>query len=79
MGDKDVTEKKLLDYADVFADIWNVLMFHGERLMKESDLTDALPRSIYKADGKIHEQEREVAKFWRKNQLRISLVGVAAG
>ena len=76
MGEKDATEKTLLDYADVFADIWNVLMFHGERIMRESDLADALPRSIYKADGKLHEQERDVAKFWLKNQLRISLVGV---
>ena len=76
MGEKDAAEKTLLDYADVFADIWNVLMFHGERIMKESDLADALPRSIYKADGKLHEQERDVAKFWMRTQLRISLVGV---
>ena len=29
MGEKDITEKTLEDYADVFADIVNVLLFDG--------------------------------------------------
>ena len=76
MPEKDALEKKLLDYADVFADIWNVLLFGGRRIIAEQDLSDALPRSIYKSDGKVHEQERDVAKFWKKNQLRIALIGI---
>ncbi|MDY6267356.1 MAG: Rpn family recombination-promoting nuclease/putative transposase [Selenomonadaceae bacterium] len=76
MAEKDVAEKKLLDYADVFADIVNVALFDGQRIIAESDLADALPRSVYKLDGKMHEQERDVAKFWKKNQLRISLIGL---
>ena len=76
MAEKDVTEKKLLDYADVFADIVNVTLFDGQRIIEERDLADALPRSVYKLDGKMHEQERDVAKFWKKNQLRISLIGL---
>ena len=31
MGQKDSSEKLLEDYSDVFADIVNVLLFHGER------------------------------------------------
>jgi hypothetical protein len=31
MAEKDMTEKMLEDYNDVFADIMNVLVFHGER------------------------------------------------
>lgn len=76
MPEKDALEKKLLDYTDVFADIWNVLVFGGQSVIAENELADALPRSIYKADGKVHEQERDVAKFWKKNQLRIALIGV---
>ena len=76
MAEKDVAEKKLLDYADVFADIVNVALFDGQRIIAESDLADALPRSVYKLDAKRHEQERDVAKFWKKNQLRISLIGL---
>ena len=35
MGEKDITEKLLEDYPDVFADIFNVLLFDGEKLIKE--------------------------------------------
>ena len=64
MGEKDATEKTLESYADVFADIVNVLLFEGQPLIVPEDLRDALPRSAYKADGKLHEQERDTAKFW---------------
>ena len=37
-GNKDLTEKILEDYNDVFADIVNVLLFNGERRVKESEL-----------------------------------------
>ena len=36
----------------------------------------ALPRSVYKADGKLHEQERDVAKFWKNGHIRIALIGL---
>ena len=45
MGAKDVVEKTLEEYNDVFADIVNVLLFHGQRIIKEDELDDALPRS----------------------------------
>ena len=32
MAQKDITEKTLESYNDVFADILNVLLFHGEQL-----------------------------------------------
>ena len=76
MAEKDATEKKLEDYADVFADIVNVLLFNGKEIIKQQDLLDALPRSIYKADKKLHEQERDVAKYWQKGQIRIALIGL---
>ena len=76
MGEKDATEKTLESYADVFADIVNVLLFDGRRIIDPEDLRDALPRSIYKADGKLHEQERDTAKFWLSGQIRIALLGL---
>ena len=63
MSEKDITEKTLEDYDDVFADIVNVLLFNGKRLVKESDLSPETARSIYKADNKLHSQERDVAKY----------------
>ncbi len=75
MPEKDALEKKLLDYADVFADIWNVLLFGGRRIIAEQDLSDALPRSIYKSDGKVHEQERDVAKLMTIPSISSKLPG----
>ena len=76
MGKKDIRYKTLEELNDVFADIVNVLLFHGKRLIKEKDLSDVNPRSNYSARGKVREQERDVAKFWKKHEVRIALVGL---
>ena len=70
MAEKDITEKLLLSYADVFADTVNALLFKGEQFILPEDLAEQTPRSVYKADGKIREQERDVAKRWLKNNIR---------
>ena len=75
MAEQDMTEKTLESYNDVFADIVNVLLFKGKRLIGEDDLTPESLRSIYKADGKLHEQERDVAKRWQKGNVRIAILG----
>ena len=76
MAEKDVTEKTLLAYSDVFADIVNGLLFKGEQIIRPEDLYDQTPRSFYKADGRIREMERDVAKRWLKNQIRIACFGI---
>ena len=55
MAKKDMTEKTLEALNDVFADIVNGLLFKGEQVLREDDLTDAQPCSMYKADGKLHD------------------------
>lgn len=52
MGEKDITEKTLEAYNDVFADIVNGLLFGGEQVVKEDQLVDVQPTSMYKADEK---------------------------
>ena len=64
MAEKDMTEKTLEAYNDVFAYIVNGLLFEGKQVVQESTLTYAQPFSMYKVDGKLHEQERDVAKYW---------------
>lgn len=71
MGEKDITEKVLEDYNDVFADIVNVLLFHGERVVKEGSLTNTKDLSQYKIENEIHEQERDVSKLWEKQDAGI--------
>lgn len=74
MAEKDITEKTLEAFDDVFADIVNGLLFKGRQVLQEQSLTDAQPFSMYKADGDIHEQERDVAKYWNgENNGRINV------
>lgn len=76
MAEKDMTKKTLESYNDVFADIVNVLFFDGREIVKEDELEQAVMRSVYKADRKLREQERDTAKYWRKHNIRISLFGI---
>lgn len=76
MGEKDIAEKKLLAYPDIFANILNVGLFHGDEVIHPDELTDVLPQSTYKADGKLREQERDIAKLWKDNELRLALLGI---
>ena len=76
MGEKDIVEKTLESYNDVFADIFNVLLFNGEEIIKENELTNATPYSMFKADGKLHEQARDVAKYWNGTIFQLSMFGI---
>lgn len=76
MGVKDITEKNLEELDDVFADIINVLLFKGERLVQEDELEADTTKNMFKTDGKIHEQERDVSKFWKNGEIRISILGI---
>ena len=75
MPEKDITERHLESYNDVFADVVNVLLFGGERRVKPEDLKDTRARTFYKTDGKLHEQERDVSKLWVSERAVISLIG----
>lgn len=77
MGDKDLTEKILEDYNDVFADIINVLLFNGQQKVKPTSLENSAVHSQYKAeDNKLHEQERDVSKTWKEYDVELALYGL---
>ncbi len=76
MAEKDSSEKILEAYNDVFSDIVNVLLFDGEEVLKPDELEDQTPRSYYKTDGRLHEIERDVAKRWKKEQIRVACIGL---
>ena len=75
MAQKDASQKILESYNDVFSDIVNVLLFKGRKVLEEEELEDQAPRSYYKADGKIHEIERDVAKRWKNGNIRVACIG----
>ena len=75
MKDKDIAEKILEDYPDVFADIVNGFLFNGNEVVRSEELEDMKLRSAYRAELKLHDMERDVAKRWKKNGIRIAGVG----
>ena len=77
MGEKDITEKVLADYNDIFSDIVNVLLFQGKEVVQENELESQSTVSMYKTDGSIHEQERDVSKVWKRKDIKISILGFA--
>ena len=77
MGEKDISEKILLDYNDVFADVINVCVFDGREIIKADDLEKIFIHSEYRAeDGKVHEEERDIAKYWKQKHSAIALYGI---
>ena len=76
MNGKDITQKMLERYNDVFADIVNVLLFNGKKIVDEDALTDTPVDSALKIDGEIHSQDRDVAKYWKNSQINIALFGL---
>ncbi len=77
MPGKDITEKVLEDYNDIFADIVNVLLYDGERQVAEEELKTISVHSQYKDEENIlHEQERDVSKYWSKKGVNLVLYGI---
>ena len=76
MGEKDIAEKTLEAYNDVFADIVNVLLFGGQQLVDEDALEDRVTHSSYKVEGKLHSQDRDVAKVWKDGVIRLTSIGI---
>ena len=73
---KDISEKHLFDWPDVFADIWNFIAFDGKSVIQPIDLLGTKARTQLKVDGKLHEQERNVAKIWMSGEVRFALLGL---
>ena len=77
LGEKDILEKKLLMFNDVFADFVNGIMFDGKDVVKEDELVDLSGWSHYKGDdSKYRFQDRDVVKLWKKENVVISLIGI---
>lgn len=77
MAEKDLTEKKLEDYGDVFADIYNTLLFQ-DKLIEEDKLQTGPTESIYKsATDEWREQRRDTVKEYMDDlNLVIATLGI---
>lgn len=62
---------------DVFADIFNVLVFGGEQVITPDSLKDITGVSQYKADDtQLHEMERDTYKVWNGLGINLVIVGM---
>ena len=73
---KDVAEKILEDYNDVFADIVNNLVFDGHEVIRADELENAATVSQFKLDDGLHEQERDTAKHWKRGTIIMAAWGL---
>lgn len=76
MAEKDILEKSLCSYNDVFSDIVNNLLFGGSVRVTEDKLENATVHNAYQGEGSFRELERDIAKHWLENDKRISLLGI---
>lgn len=77
MAEKDLAEKTFISLNDVFADIFNVLVFSGKQVIAADTLEDMIAVSQYKADdSKLHEQERDTYKMWHGHGFNMVFVGI---
>jgi len=76
LAEKDLKEKVLEDYNDVFADIYNTLVFEGNYL-REDGLSGGATTSIYKTEiGEPAEQFRDVLKTYSGANLSLMSLGI---
>lgn len=75
MQEKDISQKMLEQFNDVFSDILNVLLFNSENVVDENSLLDTPTSSMLKIDGSVHSQDRDVSKYWQHSRINIALFG----
>ncbi len=77
MGKKDLTEKMLEDYNDIFADIMNVVLFQGRQVVTETTLQEANTESWYEdTSAEVREQRRDISKYWQNGKIQFALLGI---
>ena len=76
MAEKDISSKNLEACNDVFADIVNFFIFNGRQVVKPEELQDTQLQNQFKFESKLHEEQRDVSKYWCKSKIRIAFLGL---
>ncbi len=63
MGNKDKTEKMFVACKDVFAEVINILVYQGEKILKEQDLLQGPTESIYGEGDKLSSQFQDCSMY----------------
>ena len=74
---KDIAEKNLLSYPEVFCDAVNNLVLKGKGTLRPQDLIDMDTRSSYEdTEGDFREYYRDVVKGWKNGNMIIAAFGI---
>ena len=77
LAEKDITEKSFIRLNDVFADVFNGLVFRGEQIVTPESLEVVDASSQYRTeDLSLHEMERDVLKVWKNYGINLVAFGV---
>ncbi len=77
MAEKDMTQKMLLEYPDVFADIFNALVFEGSSVLEPDKLVQVPSENISIPDGvRAKQLFRDVLMEHRENGSRYLILAV---
>ncbi len=75
MGEKDILEKNLMSYADVFADCENALAYGGRKRLKAEEVHPAPTESFYRGKDKVHSQFSDVSAYLVENgEIRLQYI-----
>lgn len=75
MGEKDILEKNLMSYADVFADCENALAYGGHKRLKAEEVHPAPTESFYRGKDKVHSQFSDVSAYLVENgEIRLQYI-----
>ena len=69
---KDITERQLEEFPDVFADIMNVFIFKNRQVVRPEDLFEAKTKTAYAVGEKLHNLDRDIAKYWVRGGITLA-------
>ena len=73
---KDKLSRQLVSHNDVFADVFNALLYSGEQKVAPDELSELSERSVYQILGEIFGAERDIIREWKDGQgLRLAILG----
>ena len=75
MAEKDILEKVLMPYVDVFVDCENALVYGGRKRLKVENMHPAPTESFYWGKEKIHNQFSDVSAYLvKEGEIRLQYI-----
>lgn len=75
--EKDISAKKLESEDDVFADIFNSILFGGRQVIDPQKLRDEPTESFYvDDDGNMRNMFRDILKSYNNHQMTLVFLGL---